>query len=174
MDPFIGEIRIFAGTYAPVDWALCNGQLLSVSQYGALYSLLGTKYGGDGTNNFGVPDMRGRLPMHFGTGLGLTPRTIGQRFGTETVNLTEANLPQHTHALQASSDVAVSQEPGGNVLCNTGDVKFYHTGDDASKIVNLAASAIANNGEGQAHSNMMPYLCLNFIISLEGFYPSRS
>ena len=172
-DPFLGEIRIFAGNYAPQNWAFCNGQLLSPAQNDALFSLLGTLYGGDGRNSFGLPDMRGRLPVHFGTGPALTPRPIGQRTGTETVTLTTDQVPSHNHSLLASNNSSTSTTLAGNVLAKglTND-NFYI--NDGSTAVSLLADSVSSSGGGQAHPNIMPYLCLNFIISLVGYYPPRN
>lgn len=115
-DPFVGEIRMFAGNFAPRQWAFCNGQLMAISQNDALFSLLGTIYGGDGRSSFGIPDMRGRIPMHWGTGPGLTPRPIGQKMGVESVALTANQIPSHSHTMQASTDSVSSVNPTGTVL----------------------------------------------------------
>jgi len=168
---FIGEIRMFAGTYAPFKWAFCDGQLLPVANNEALYSLIGTLYGGDGTTNFALPDMRGRLPVHYGDGLGLSDRPIGQRTGTETVTLTLDQMPVHNHPIQASTDEAVDQTPGGYVLAKTSD-NFYVTTHNFSRFLN--DESVSDAGSDQPHhSNMMPYLCINFIICLQGQYPPR-
>lgn len=170
-DPFVGEIRMFAGNFAPQGWAFCNGQLLAVSQNDALFSLLGTIYGGDGRSTFGLPDLRGRLPIHMGNGPGLSPRNIGSKGGSETVTLTTAQLPSHTHQLRASGDVAGSANAQGNLLAKSTNVDLY-SGDapDAT----LAPTAIRNTGSSQSHTNMMPYQCISFIIALFGVYPSRT
>jgi len=167
---FIGEIRMFAGTYAPFKWAFCDGQLLTITQNGALYSLIGTIYGGDGTTNFALPDMRGRLPVQYGDGPGLSDRPIGQRTGTETVTLTLEQMPSHNHPIQASTDDAADQLPGGYVLAKTYD-NFYVGTDNVSRYLNEAS--VSEEGSNQAHTNMMPYLCINFIICLQGTYPPR-
>lgn len=169
-EPFVGEIRMFAGNFAPRGWALCDGQLLPVSQNDALFSLLGTIYGGDGRTTFAVPDMRGRLPVHYGSGPGLTPRPIGQRTGSETVTLTLNQIPSHTHTLQASTTEATAVAPAGQVLGTTTD-GFYEAG---SNPVNMSAQSIGSAGGQQDHTNLMASLCVNFIISLFGIYPSRS
>jgi len=169
-EPYVGEIRMFAGTFSPRGWAFCDGQLLSVSQNDALFSLLGTIYGGDGTNTFALPDMRGRLPVHYGDGPGLSDRPIGQRTGAETETLTLNQIPSHNHPIQASIDPAVDQVPGGYVLGKTSD-NFYVNTDNANR--NLYAGSVSNVGATQHHTNMMPYICINFIIALVGIYPSR-
>lgn len=168
-DPFVGEIKMFAGTFAPRGWALCDGQLLSIPQYDALFSLLGTIYGGDGRTTFGLPELRGRVPLHQGTGPGLTPRAIGQKSGQETVTLSVAQLPPHGHTLNASAEQADATGAAGNLRARTGD-DAYSTSPD----VTLASTAIAATGGGASHANVQPFLCINFIIALVGVYPSRS
>jgi len=170
-EPFVGEIRIFAGNFAPRGWAFCDGQLLAVSQNDALFSLLGTIYGGDGRTTFGLPDLRGRVPIHSGSGPGLTPRNIGSRGGSEQVVLTVNHLPSHNHPAKTASggNAATpvgnywSTDPGGNSA-------GYHTGHDDSA---MAANVIGNSGGSQPHTNLQPFLCVHFIIALFGIYPSR-
>jgi len=171
-EPFVGEIRIFAGSFAPKGWAFCDGQLLATSQNDALFSLLGTIYGGDGRTTFGLPDMRGRLPIHQGTGPGLTRRNIGAKFGheTETVNLNQT--PSHSHNYGATSDTATKESPTDNVFAaGTPKVQFYLS--ESTNPRNLMGDPVANTGGSQPHTNLMPALCLNFIIALFGIYPSR-
>ena len=168
-EPFVGEIRMFAGNFAPRGWAFCDGQLLAVSQNDALFSLLGTIYGGDGRTTFGLPDMRGRLPVHAGTGPGLSPRRLGAKGGAESVTLTVNQLPSHTHQMQASSQPASSALPENSVLAQT-DSPFY--GAD-SPFVNMNTAEISAVGGSRSHTNLMPFLCVNFIIALVGIYPSR-
>ncbi|WP_163938556.1 phage tail protein [Paraferrimonas sp. SM1919] len=170
---FIGEIRIFAGTYAPQNWAFCDGRLMAINDNQALFSLLGTAYGGDGRVSFGLPDMRGRLPMHFGTGPGLTPRAIGSRFGTEEVTLTTAEMPNHTHLLQASTTSASSVKPNNQVLAQP-LVGFYAPQEAGAVPEELSPYTMDNNNGGDSHSNMMPSLGVNFIICTQGLYPSRN
>ncbi|MAE65355.1 MAG: phage tail protein [Phycisphaeraceae bacterium] len=168
-DPFVGEIRMFAGNFAPRSWAFCDGQLLSINQNDALFSLLGTIYGGDGRTTFGLPDLRGRVPIHQGSGAGLTPRQIGSRSGQETVTLGQNQLPSHTHPWQAANIAATSTQPVGNApAIAQGDV---YTSDITA--LNMSGSAIANAGGSQPHVNMMPFLAIHFIIALVGIYPSR-
>jgi microcystin-dependent protein len=163
MDPFIGEVRMFAGTYAPMGWVLCNGQLLPIQQNQALFALLGVNYGGDGVTTFGVPDLRGRLPMHWGNGPGLSPRVQGQYGGTESVTLNATQMPAHTHALLASSGQNANRPAGAYV----GGPGAFGTAADTT----MAASAAA--GGSQAHENMPPFLTITFIMATEGVWPSR-
>jgi len=169
-NPYIGEIRLFAGTFAPNGWALCQGQLLSIAQNDALFNLIGTTYGGDGQSTFALPDLRGRVPTHQGTGPGLSPRVIGGLGGSESVTLTPAQLPSHNHTLTATTAAASSAAgPSGSVLA-TSSVALYGSGAQ----VPMANAAITASGGGQPHENMAPYLGLNYIISLFGIFPSQA
>lgn len=168
---FIGEIRLFAGNFAPRGWALCDGQLLATSSNSDLFSLLGTMYGGDGETTFGLPDLRGRVPMHAGTGPGLSPRSAGQKGGAQTVTLTTNQLPSHTHTMSASTDVANKSSPAGNVVAQSSTVDLYV--EDAPTTP-LAQNAVSDVGGNQAHPNLQPTQCVHFIISLFGLYPLRS
>lgn len=169
-EPFVGEIRMFAGNFAPRGWAFCDGQLLAVSQNDALFSLLGTIYGGDGSTTFGLPDARGRLPIHAGQGPGLSERRLGSKGGAENVTLTVNQMPSHSHPLQASSEAATAASPQGEVLGETLTDRVYRPDTaDAS----MASSAVTNTGGSRSHTNEMPYLCVHFIIALFGIYPSR-
>ncbi|MCH9649024.1 MAG: tail fiber protein [Deltaproteobacteria bacterium] len=168
-EPFIAEIRIFAGNFAPRSWAFCNGQLLPVSQNTALFSLIGTTYGGDGRTTTALPNMKGRVPMHPGRGPGLTSRRLGQRGGTEMVSLTEAQMPNHTHSLIASEEDPGATEPQGHYLPNGN--QMYGTN---KSMVNMADQALPNTGGSQPHNNLQPFIVMNFIIALQGLYPSRS
>ena len=169
-EPFVGEIRTFAGNFAPVGWAFCYGQLIPISQNTALFSLLGTTYGGDGRTNFALPDLRGRAPMHAGSGPGLTPRSLGESGGAETVTVTPAQAPAHSHAFRASSGGANSADPSGNVLANAGAKALYAAGAADTP---MSAGAVAPAGGEQPHNNLMPYLAVSFIIALQGIFPSR-
>ncbi|AZZ94467.1 phage tail protein [Hahella sp. KA22] len=170
-DSYTGEIRIFAGKFAPENWAYCNGQIIAISQNEALYSLTGVIYGGNGVTNFGLPDMRGRIPINFGSAPWTAGYNIGATLGTEVVTLTPENIPSHTHKLMASNDaITLNIDPKGQVTGVT-DIPFYAT---SPQTTNLAAEAIGNTGENQAHPNMMPYFALNFIISLNATYPERN
>ena len=172
-EPFVGEIRMFAGNFAPRGWAFCDGQLLAVSQNDALFSLFGTIYGGDGRTTFGLPDMRGRLPIHAGQGPGLSNRTIGSRGGEERVTLTENQLPAHSHAVHAVSENGTDTVPTGHSLASVAAGNPYRTAANTSSFVPMAGAAIGSDGGGEAHTNLMPFLCVNFIVALVGIYPSR-
>ena len=169
-EPFVGEIRMFAGNFAPRSWAFCDGQLLAVSQNDALFSLLGTIYGGDGRTTFGLPDMRGRIPLHAGTGPGLSQRRLGANGGAENVTLTVNQLPSHGHAMQASTNPADSGYPAGRVVANTDPLPIYN----ALPADTPAGTETGATGGSQYHANVMPYLCIHFIIALFGVYPSRT
>lgn len=187
MEPFIGMIVMFGGNFAPRGWALCDGTLLSISQYQALFSILGTTYGGDGRTTFALPAMRGRVPMHPGSGPGLTPRSLGQKAGVESVVLNTNQIPSHTHGititeanLRVVREDGNTSEPANAAMANVSpdNVSAYNnsTAPDANAAAgSLQVSAIANNtGGNQDHTNMQPYLCVNFIIALQGTYPSRN
>ncbi|MEC7964574.1 MAG: tail fiber protein [Pseudomonadota bacterium] len=169
-EPFVGEIRMFAGNFAPRGWAFCDGQLLAVSQNDALFSLFGTIYGGDGRTTFGLPDMRGRIPLHQGTGPGLSPRRLGAKGGEENVTLTVNQLTSHSHDLNASKQSANQASPTGRVLATGVGVRFYR---EQAQDVDMASTMVANTGGSRSHTNLMPALCVNFIVSLFGIYPSR-
>ena len=170
-DPFIGEIRMFAGNFAPRGWAFCDGQLLAVSQNDALFSLLGTIYGGDGRTTFGLPDLRGRIPVHAGTGPGLSLRRLGEKSGTETVTVTTAQFPAHTHPLQGTGQFADTPNPATHAPAKSTTADVYI---NEAPSVNLSSSAVTSTGGSQSHTNLMPFLCISFIIALVGIYPSRS
>ncbi|MGR3276433.1 phage tail protein [Acaryochloris marina NIES-2412] len=170
-EPFVGEIRMFAGNFAPRGWALCDGQLLAVSQNDSLFSLLGTIYGGDGRTTFGLPDLRGRVPIHAGSGPGLTNRSLGSKSGTETETLTVNQLPSHTHELQGTTNIGTQPNPGGYVLATNTSMKPYAVNETLD--ATLASQSISNLGGSQSHTNLQPFLCINFIIALFGIYPSR-
>lgn len=170
-EPFVGEIRLFAGNFAPQNWAFCDGQLLAVSSNDALFSLLGTMYGGDGRTTFGLPDLRGRVPIHAGQGPGLTPRSVGQAGGSEQVTLSPANLPSHTHPPHGADDTSVTTDPAGRVLGHptTNTYRAPYGGPATG----MAAASVGPTGGSQPHDNVAPSLVLNFIICLYGIYPSR-
>lgn len=170
-EPFVGEIRMFAGNFAPRGWAFCDGQLLAVSQNDALFSLLGTIYGGDGRTTFGLPDMRGRIPVHAGSGPGLSPRRLGAKAGAENVTLTVNQLPSHTHTQQASQDPASETRPAGNVTGSDLPTQAYFTNPPTTQP--LASNSITNVGGSRSHTNLQPFLCVHYIIALFGIYPSR-
>ena len=172
-EPFIAEIRIFAGNFGPRGWAFCDGQLLPIQQNSALFSLVGTTYGGDGRTTVGLPNLQARAPMQPGTGPGLTTRRLGQIGGVETVKLTELQMPSHNHALRGRANDADTEDPGNAILARSAPL-----GDQQYKIggqtVPMHASALDTTGGTQSHNNMPPYLVLNFIIALQGLFPSRS
>ena len=170
-DGYVGEIRMFAGNFAPRNWALCDGQLIAVSQNESLFSLLGTIYGGDGRTTFGLPDMRGRVPVHQGTGPGLTDRRIGHKFGQEHVTLTTNNLPAHSHRVTASTETANEASPVGNLLATPPTEGIYRAGTPTDA---MSSQAVSQKGSSQSHDNMMPTATINYIICLYGTYPSRS
>ncbi|MEM7214390.1 MAG: tail fiber protein [Pseudomonadota bacterium] len=171
-ESFVGEIRIFAGNFAPRAWAFCDGQLINVSQNDALFSLFGTIYGGDGRSTFGLPDLRGRIPIHQGNGPGLTPRRLGSKSGQETHTLTAMEVPPHSHNVMASSSNANSKSPAGTVLGAEGLQMYVNSTVTSNDLMNTAS--IVPTGGSQSHPNMMPYMCVNYIVSLYGTYPSRT
>ncbi len=171
-EPFIAEIRIFVGNFAPRSWAFCNGQLLPVSQNTALFSLIGTTYGGDGRTTTALPNLKGRAPMHPGRDPGLTSKRLGQRGGSETISLSEAQMPNHNHSAAASSEPDDDNDP--TWLGNSGSRFSGDYAPNASAAVNMQSDILQNTGGSQPHNNMQPFLAMNFIIALQGLYPSRS
>ena len=169
-EEYIGEIRMFAGNFAPRNWAYCNGQLLSIAENTALFAIIGTTYGGDGRTNFALPDLRGRVPLHAGSGPGLTNKYLGQMGGYERVTLSVAQIPSHTHQARASSETPDTNSPEDAVPATKARTNLY-TSETAD--VNMGTTAIANTGGSQAHDNMPPFLTIHYIISLYGVYPSR-
>jgi microcystin-dependent protein len=170
-DPFVAEIRIFPFDFAPKGWAFCDGQLMPISQNTALFSLLGTFYGGDGKTTFALPDLRGGVAMGQGDGNGLTSRTIGETGGTETVSLLTSEMPSHQHALRAdTADAGDTNDPGtSSAFAQSQNGTLYQGNSNAS----LAQQAIAPAGGDQPHNNMQPYLTCNYTIALQGVFPSR-
>jgi microcystin-dependent protein len=167
-EPFIAEIRIFAGNFAPRSWAFCDGQLLPIAQNTALFSLIGTTYGGDGRTTTALPNLQGRAPMHPGRGPGLTSRRLGEKAGTNAVTLSSVQLPSHSHAL-TSFDTPTSNAPSSSVGISAAPI---YAPDE--NMVDMADNIIGDAGGNQAHNNMQPFLGVNFIIALQGLYPSRS
>ena len=166
-EPFLSEIRIMSFAFAPKGWALCNGQLLPINQNQGLFSLLGTTFGGDGRVNFGLPDLRGRLPIHVGSG-----HTLGERGGEQAHTLSVAEIPTHTHVLSASSNVATTNDQSvapAKMLAQSTGTEMY---SPATNLVAMASNAVSTVGGSQAHLNMEPYLVLNFSIALQGIFPS--
>ncbi len=174
-NPFLGQICMFGANFAPRSWALCDGQLLPISQNTTLFSLLGTIYGGDGRTTFALPDLRGRLPLHQGTGPGLTPRQIGSKVGSETAAVSEAQLPIHTHQLDGTTELADpgasgGGDPTGRVLADA-SLFIYNVNPPDS---DFAGTAVTDTGGTASHTNIMPFLAVNFIIALAGVFPSRN
>jgi len=174
-EPYLGEIRMFAGNFAPRGWALCDGQFLSISSNSALFSLLGTTYGGDGRTTFALPDLRGRAPIHAGQGPGLSNRRLGGKGGAETAVLSASQMPIHSHTVQikADSTVATSDKPQ-NAFPARNAAATPQYGENPNSTLNSAAVSVGNAGSGQAHLNMQPYITINYIIALQGIYPSRN
>ena len=175
-EPFIAEIRIFAGNFAPRGWAFCDGQLLPIAQNTALFSLIGTTYGGDGRTTTALPNLQGRAPMHPGRGPGLTSRRLGQRGGVEVVTLTEAQMPVHQHSVTASGRPADENDAQGLFFGTTPGNNLYvpASSNQPPTPTSLADQALASAGGSQSHNNLQPFLAINFIIALVGLYPSRS
>ena len=173
--PFLGEITLFAGNFAPRNWAFCDGQLLSISQNTALFSILGTTYGGNGQTTFALPDLRGRVPIHVGggTGPGLSTYVLGQSGGSENVTLITSQLPSHNHTVNGVASGGNQPSPSGNLpaIESTGTSLDY---SNATANATMNAAMITNNGGGQPHNNLPPYLGLNYIIALFGIFPSRN
>jgi microcystin-dependent protein len=170
-DQFLGEIRIFPFNFAPADWALCDGQILPISQYTALFSLLGTFYGGNGTTNFALPNLQSRVPVHQGKGTGLSSYSIGQTGGTETVKLSQAEMPVHSHPVHADATLAKAANPVGHFPARSA-TDIYADQLHGTSVMN--AKMLGDAGGGQPHDNIQPYLVLNFCIALTGIYPSRN
>ena len=167
--PYIGEIKMFGGNFAIQGYAFCNGQLMAISQNDALFSLIGTTYGGDGQQTFGLPDLRGRIPLHVGTGPGLSPRTLGQASGSETVTLTTPQIASHNHSLVATSSNGTTGSPQGNIVAAPSVGIPYNTSPPDNQLGN---QSINNTGGSQSHNNVMPFQCVTYIIALYGIYPS--
>jgi microcystin-dependent protein len=164
--PYIGEIRMFAGNFPPAGWMFCEGQLLPISENETLFTVIGTTYGGDGQSTFGLPDLRGRIPMHQGNSF-----TLAETGGVETVTLTANQIPAHTHPMLASTDPATVPNPQNNVLATTASATPYFNNTPASP---LSPQSISPVGGSQPHNNFQPYLCVDFIISLFGLFPSQT
>lgn len=169
MDPILGTITLFGGNFEPKGWAFCNGQQLSIAQNSALFSLLGTMYGGDGITTFGLPDLRGRVPVHAGHGVGLTARSPGESFGAEQVTLKPTQVPPHSHELSVANVSGDLDRPAGAMLARSPGFT-----ENTTVTVALNPLSIAPAGGGLPHDNLQPSLCLNYIIALDGIYPSRN
>jgi microcystin-dependent protein len=165
--PYVGEVRMFAGNFAPAGWMFCEGQLLPISEYETLFNLIGTTYGGDGQSTFALPDLRGRLPIHQGNGF-----VLAETGGVEEVTLTVNQIPSHSHAFLATGDPANTPDPGSNVLARSPQVNMFVNSSTAAAMSPSAAGPTV--GGNQPHTNFQPFLCVNFIISLFGIFPSQT
>ena len=170
-DPFVAEIRIFPFNFAPKGWAWCDGQLLPLSQNTALFSLLGTTYGGDGKSNFALPDLQGRAPMHPGQGPGLSPHDLGETGGSETVTLLESEIPSHSHQMSVSSQLGLENNPSGQLFAMGDGVNMYAP---TNPLVAMSNQALPPAGGDQPHNNLQPYLTFYFNIALQGVFPPRT
>lgn len=164
--PYVGEIRMFAGNFAPAGWMFCEGQLIPISEYETLFNLIGTTYGGDGQSTFALPDLRGRVPIHFGNGF-----TLAETGGVEEVTLTVSQIPNHNHSLMASQNVGSQSSPSGSVVAQPPQIQAYI--EDVPS-VSFSPQASGSTGGSQPHNNFQPYLCVDFIISLFGIFPSQT
>jgi microcystin-dependent protein len=164
--PYVGEVRMFAGNFAPAGWMFCEGQLLPISEYETLFNLIGTTYGGDGQSTFALPDLRGRIPLHMGNGF-----TLAETGGAETITLTVPQIPAHSHPYLATTNVGSQVNLNGQVVAQSPQIKMYI--EDVPDGT-MAAGAIGSTGGSQPHDNFMPYLCVDFIISLFGIFPSQT
>jgi microcystin-dependent protein len=173
-DPFVAEIRIFPFNFAPRGWAWCDGQLLPLSQNTALFSLLGTTYGGNGQSNFALPDLQGRAPMHPGQGPGLSLHDLGETGGTETVTLLDSEIPSHSHTLRVSGDPGDVNAPSSARSLARSSGGFAYQSNSTSSLVPLAPDAASPAGGNQPHNNMQPYLTFYFCIALQGVFPPRT
>src|SRR5216683_7420794 len=170
-EPFVGEIRMFGGTFAPAGWAMCQGQAMAISENDTLFNLIGTTYGGDGQETFQLPDLQGRCPIHAGQGPGITQNyQLGEEVGVESVTLTTNQIPIHSHAFVASTSAAASTDPTNQVIAQSSQIHMF-TQDVTNKQMNT--NALTPFGGSQPHDNMMPYLVITFIISLFGVFPSQ-
>jgi microcystin-dependent protein len=164
--PYVGEIRMFAGNFAPAGWMFCEGQLLPISEYETLFNLIGTTYGGDGQSTFALPDLRGRIPLHFGNGF-----TLAETGGVETITLTVSQIPAHSHPLLATSSIATQQNANPNVLA---EPSLFSPYINIPPTAPMAPASVSSIGGSQPHDNFQPYLCVDFIISLFGIFPSQT
>lgn len=180
MEPFIGEIILFAGNFAPKGWSFCNGQLLSIEVNAALYSILGTNFGGNGTTTFGLPDLRGRVPVHPGSGVGLTKRTLGETGGTETIVIRQDQLPVHSHVTSSTMDIPIVYEESArsftaSVLITRQSAKLWadsQSGQISTKVFEEVSTE--SSGKNQPVDHMPPFQCIHYIIALQGIYPART
>ena len=164
--PYVGEIRMFGGNFAPVGWMFCEGQLLPIAEYDTLFNLIGTTYGGDGQETFALPNLQSRLPLHAGNGF-----VLAETGGAEEVTLTTAQIPSHNHPMLASTSIGNNPNPNGEVLAESSLATIYGTGNPTAQ---MSGQAISSVGGAQPHNNLQPYLCIDFIISLFGVFPSQT
>jgi microcystin-dependent protein len=172
-EPFVAEIRIFGFNFAPIGWAMCNGQIMPINQNTAFFSLLGTTYGGDGKSNFALPNLQGLAPMHQGQGPGLSLRTLGQTGGQQSVSLLQTQIPAHTHTAEGYPN-AGGKGPAGNTWAEANQRGVTAYTPSSAQNVPMSAAALSPTGGSQQHNNMMPYLTLNFCIALQGIFPART
>lgn len=170
--PYVGEIRMFAGSFPPVGWALCQGQLMSISENETLFNLIGTIYGGDGQSTFGIPDLQGKTPVHQGTLNGGSTYQIGEKAGVESVTLTVNQIPAHNHPMVASNNPGTQVNANGLIICSSPSIKYFI--EDIPPDANLNAGVVSGVGGSQPHENMQPYLCISYIISLFGVFPTQN
>lgn len=171
MNCYIGQIKMFAGNFAPLGWMFCQGQLLPISEYETLFNLIGTTYGGDGQETFALPNLSSRTPNHMGQGPGLSNYVIGEMVGTETVTLTQQQIPAHNHTFLGSTSPSNSPNPGNNIIGQASQINMFFGDNPSVAMKNTSLSPVGGN---QPHENRMPYLVMNYIISLYGIYPSPS
>jgi microcystin-dependent protein len=169
--PYVGEIRMFGGNFAPAGWAFCDGQLMPISENDTLFTLIGTTYGGDGQETFALPNLQSRIPIHAGTAADGNTYQLAEQFGTESVTLSTQQIPIHNHTMVASTDGGTALSPGGNVMANSSAIKMYTA---SAPSIALHAQSITPVGGSQPHENLQPYLCISFIISLFGIFPSQT
>jgi microcystin-dependent protein len=171
-EPFVGEIRMFGGSFAPAGWAFCDGQLMPISQNDTLFTLIGTTYGGDGQETFGIPDLQGRAPVHMGQGPGISQSyQQGEKFGVESVTISAQSTPIHNHAMIASGDAADKPDVGGNIIATPPQLQWLYASNAAQA---FNSQTITPVGGSQPHENMMPFLVISFIISLFGVFPTQN
>jgi microcystin-dependent protein len=173
-DPFLGEIRLVGFNFAPTGWHICDGSLLNISAYGALFALIGTFYGGNGTTNFALPDLRGRTPVHYGADRFGNTYVIGQQTGAETVTLTQSTIPGHNHPLLGTTAAGNVVSPNGHVLAQPASAQTHLYAAPSNPVVALNPASVQPTGGGQPHDNLQPFLVLTYCIALQGVFPSRS
>lgn len=174
-DAFTGEVMPWPGVYAPRDFAFCDGQIMSIAQNTALYSIVGTTYGGNGTNTFGIPNLNGRVPIGAGQAPGLSHYRWGEKGGIPEVTLIEENLPEHNHALQATSQLKDNNDPKDNIWARTFPAnKIYYSPEPSESLSDMAPGILTEEGQSQSHTNLQPYCVINYCICLEGYYPPRN